>query len=79
MDIANLINTFGFPTACVIACGFFILKMWEQQNADKEKLYVELDNSRTATEKALDVIQGYSEKLNIIESDVKEIKEKVVG
>lgn len=79
MDITNLINTFGFPTACVIACGFFIWKMWEQQIADKEKLYVELDNSRIATEKAIDVIKGYSEKLNIIESDVKEIKEKVVG
>ncbi len=79
MDIVNLINTFGFNTACFIAGGYFIWNMWKQQITDKEQLYVELDKARSATEKAIDVIQGYSEKLNIIESDVKEIKEKVVG
>ncbi|MGE4213659.1 MAG: hypothetical protein AB7E42_02625 [Anaerotignaceae bacterium] len=93
MDIANLINTFGFPTACVIACGFFIWKMEEQQIKDKEQLYTELEKSREttnkatettnnatlATSKALDTIKLYADKLDIIESDVKEIKEKVVG
>jgi len=89
MDIgvaSQFINTFGFPIACVIACGFFIYKMWGQQIKDKEKLYTELEKSRQttdkateATSKALDTIRAYAEKLDIIQNDVKEIKVKVVG
>lgn len=93
MDITQLINTFGFPIACVIACGWFIYIMWKQQMKDKEKLYTELEKSREtttkatettnnatlATSKALDTIKLYADKLDIIESDVKEIKGKVVG
>lgn len=79
MDITQLINTFGFPIACVIACGFFIYKMWGQQIKDKEKLYTELERARQSTDKAIDTIKTYADKLDIIESDVKEIKGKVVG
>lgn len=74
-----MINTFGFPTACVVACGWFIYKLWEQQTADKEKLYCELEKSREATSKAIETIKIYAEKLEIIQNDVKEIKEKVIG
>lgn len=79
MDITTLINTFGFPIACVIACGWFINKLWEQQTNDKEKLYIELEKAREATGKAIETIKIYADKLDIIQSDVKEIKDKVIG
>lgn len=78
MDITTIIQNLGFPIACVVACGWFIYKLWDQQTADKEKLYAELEKSREATTKAIETIQIYADKLDIIQSDVKEIKEKVV-
>jgi len=78
MDITTIIQNLGFPIACVVACGWFIYKLWDQQTADKEKLYIELEKSREATTKAIETIQIYADKLDVIQSDVKEIKERVV-
>ena len=81
MDITTLIQTFGFPIACVIACGWFIYKMYEDSQATakerEEKLYTEISESRIINKQALDTIAQYASKLDVIQEDVKEIKQKV--
>lgn len=81
MDITTLIQTFGFPITCVIACGWFIYKMYEDsQKTSKEreeKLYTEISECRVVNRQALETIAQYASKLDIIQEDVKEIKQKV--
>lgn len=81
MDFATLVQNFGFPIACVAICGWFIYKMYSDMQTNtkerEEKLYNELAECRLVNKQALNVIAEYSSKLDIIQTDVKEIKEKV--
>ena len=81
MDIQALIQNFGFPITCVCVCGWFIYKMYSdmQTNAKEreDKLYKEITECRVVNSKALDTIKEYASKLDVIQSDVKEIKDKV--
>lgn len=75
--IQTLINSLGFPVVMVGACGFFIWKMYQVQIADKDRLYTELGKATAANEKFAEIISTYTSKLDAIQGDVKEIKEKV--
>ncbi|WP_053985216.1 hypothetical protein [Niameybacter massiliensis] len=80
MDIStveSLIASLGVPIFVMVACGFFVWKLWQQQVADKDKLYVELAESRMVNQKAIETIAIYASKLDDIQDDVKEIKQKV--
>lgn len=77
MDIMTIISDLGFPVACVIACGWFILKLWQNQMEDKEKLYDELAKARETTNQAIETIKIYADKLDNIQSDIIDIKTKV--
>ena len=77
MDIMTIISDLGFPVACVIACGWFILKLWQNQMEDKEKLYDELAKARETTNQAIETIKIYADKLDNIQSDITDIKTKV--
>jgi hypothetical protein len=77
MDIAvvtELIGSFGFPIALVVAMGWFILKIYNQSVAREEKLMAEIAENRIVNEKAIGTLAVYAERLGSIESDVKEIK-----
>lgn len=75
--IEGLINSLGFPIAMVGACGFFIWKMYQVQIGDKERLYTELGKAIASNEKMAEIINEHTTKLDLIQDDVKEIKEKV--
>lgn len=81
MDANTLISTFGFPIACAIGCAWFIIVMYKDNKEStikrEEKLYNELAECRLVNKQALDTIAQYASKLDIIQADVKEIKEKV--
>lgn len=81
MDFVTIMQQFGFPIACVIFCGWFILKMYNDNQVTskerEEKLYTEIAECRIVNKQALETIAQYASKLDIIQSDVKEIKEKV--
>lgn len=87
--ITSLITTLGFPIVCVIGLGWFIYKIYtDQQKASEanmekvqarckereEKLYHELAENRAINEKAIDTIAHYVEKLDVIQNDIHEIK-----
>lgn len=80
MDISvieQLFTTLGTPIVVMVAAGFFIWKLWQQQVSDKERLYEELGKSIEANHKFSEIISTYTAKLDAIQDDVKEIKEKV--
>lgn len=87
--VSNLVSNVGFPIACAIAMAWFIYQLFkktmEQQelNMEKvqdrckereEKLYEELAAGREVNRKAIDTIAHYAEKLDVIQSDIKDIK-----
>ena len=73
--VTELITTLGFPIALVVAMGFFIWKMYQQSVTREEKLMEEIANNRAVNEKAIETLALYAERLDNIETDVKEIKD----
>lgn len=92
MDLAmieQIITSFGFPIACVIALGIFVYIIYKDTNknhkADIEKmserenlLYQEIGKNREVIAQAIATISKYAEKLEVIQSDVNEIKTDVI-
>ena len=87
--ISTLITTLGFPIVCVIGLGWFVLKIYQdttkanEENMDKvqarckereDKLYDEIKANREVNAQAIATIGLYADKLDIIQSDVSEIK-----
>ena len=85
----DLISNFGFPIATVIALGFFAFYLVKKTTEDsaknmeavqarckerEEKLYAEVKENREVNGKAIETIAKYAEKLDVIQSDIKEIK-----
>lgn len=85
----NLISNVGFPIAICIGLCWFIyqifLKTTEENAKNMEKvqarcaeredrLYEEIAQNREVNSKAIDTIAHYAEKLDIIQSDINDIK-----
>ena len=85
----ELISTVGFPIVCVMALAYFafymVNRMSEQneKNMEKvqarcqdreEKLYQEIKENREVNAKAIETIAQYAEKLDTIQTDIKDIK-----
>ena len=51
MDIANLVNEYGFPTVMVVGLGYFVFFVWKFVN---EKLQPEIDKQHFALIKLID-------------------------
>ncbi len=89
----QLLESFGLPVAIIIALGFFIYKIYNdttkdnKDNMDKiqarcaereEKLYEEIAKNREVNAAAIETIAKYAEKLEVIQSDVSEIKSDII-
>ena len=78
MDVANLIESFGFPIFVCIASGYGLYKMWNQIVSEntirEERNYKVLEKFSISIDKFADILDGYEKKLSTIENDVKEIK-----
>lgn len=85
----ELLANFGFPIACVVAMGAFIYHIYQtttKENAAnmaavqarckerEEILYSEIAQNRAVNEKAIETIAQYAERLETIQTDIKEIK-----
>lgn len=86
------ITQVGFPIVCAGVMGWFIYKIYTnttQQNKEnmekvqarcaerEEKLYAYLDKAQEINGQAITTITLYAERLDVIQADVKEIKEKL--
>ena len=76
--IISLISTLGLPIVLVIVMGWFIYKLWKQSDDREKKLYDELAKCREVNEQAISTLTLYAERLNVIEEDIKEIKDNIV-
>lgn len=78
MDFAQLILEFGFPIACVIALGAFVLMFYKdytkRTNAREDKLYSELAECHKINHQAIETIASYANSLGEIKTDIKDIK-----
>lgn len=90
--LLTAITTVGFPIVCALGMGFFIYKIYlnstEQRNKDmaavqarcaerEEKLYSYIDKAQEINGQAIATITLYAERLETIQADVKEIKERL--
>lgn len=75
--VSTAITTLGFPIALVVAMGWFIFMLWKQSVARETKLYEELAECRKVNQQAVETLALYAERLSVIESDVKDIKDCV--
>ena len=78
MDIAlfmELFSSVGFPIAVVIALGWFIWRIYRKSEEREEALRSELKENRDINAKALETLALYAERLGVIETDVKDIKD----
>lgn len=90
--VLQAITTVGFPIVCAIVMGWFIYKIYTnstQQNKEnmekvqarcaerEEKLYDYIDKAQEINGQAIATITLYAERLDTIQADVKEIKERL--
>ena len=74
MDIIQMIQSLGFPVACVIACGLFIYKTTQQTREDnlrrEERTAQQQDKLADTLDKATDTIDRINTRLDIIEHKI---------
>lgn len=90
--ILSAVSTVGFPIACAVVMGWFIYKIYtnttEQNKANmeavqarcaerEEKLYEQIGKAQEINGQAIATITLYAERLDVIQADVKEIKERL--
>lgn len=79
--LLELLPTVGFPIVCVIAMGVFIFTIYKnttKESKDREdKLNKIIVENQVIINDAIDTIAKYAEKLEIIQTDISEIKTEV--
>ena len=67
MDIANLVNEYGFPTVMVVGLGYFVFFVWKFVN---EKLQPEIDKQHLALINLID-------RMRMLDQDLIRLQQKV--
>ena len=67
MDIANLVNEYGFPTVMVVGLGYFVFFVWKFVN---ERLQPEIDKQHMALIKLID-------RMRMLDQDLIRLQQKV--
>lgn len=79
--LIELLPTVGFPIVCVIAMGVFIFTIYRNTtNESKEredKLNKIIIENQVIINDAIETIAKYAEKLEVIQSDINEIKTEI--
>lgn len=91
--ITALVSNLGFPIICVLGMAWFIYQIFTKttaQNAEnmervqercaarEDKLYQEIKENREVNAQAIATIAHYADKLDTIQSDIKDIKEDII-
>ena len=93
MNVIELIQTLGFPIACVMACGYFIYKMYidstVRNKEQEEKLYVRLSEVNSANKSISEsnkeisetnrrLVEQFTVDMQKVKEDISDIKEVVL-
>lgn len=83
MEWVNIIQTLGFPIACVIACAFFINKVVTRDKDDAKEREDKLIDANIKSSNALDKVADTIEESNKVNRELSEtnrlLVEKVEG
>jgi len=74
----ELISTVGLPIALVIAMGAFIYRIYKRSEAREDELRAEITESQRINGEAIKTLALYAERLGVVETDIKEIKEDII-
>lgn len=78
--IVQIINTVGFPIACVIDTGYFIWKTTQQTREDnlkrEERTAGQMDKLTDTLDKATDTIDRINIRLDVIEEKIDGLREE---
>lgn len=92
MEIIDAVSSIGFPAALSVVFGWLVYTMGKKQLAQseenmirireeckerEEQLMTEIRENREINAKAIETIAHYAEKLDSIQSDIREIKQDV--
>lgn len=73
--IIQLISNLGFPIACVVACGYYIMQMNKQAREDtkarEERLYSQLDKFSTSLDNFNTTLIRIDARLGAVEDKLK--------
>lgn len=90
--VAELITNIGFPIVCVLGLAWFVYTMLQrllteckanmesvqaQCKEREDKLYDEVTKNREINAQAIATIALYAEKLDVIQSDISDIKTNI--
>lgn len=76
--ILEIIATVGFPIAACLVLGWFIWKLYKQSEKREETLRNEINEGREINREAIKTLALYAERLGVIETDVRDIKNDIV-
>lgn len=76
--ILQLISEGLFPIACVIGLAFFIWNIYNQSVKREDKLMSELAENRKVNQQAIETLAVYNNRLEVIEVDIKDIKNHII-
>lgn len=76
--ILEIIATVGFPIAACLALSIFILKIYKKSEEREVALRAEISEAQEINKEAIKTLALYAERLGVIESDVREIKEDIM-
>lgn len=76
--ILELIASVGFPITACLVLGAFILKIYKKSEEREAALRSEISEAQEINKEAIKTLALYAERLGVIESDVREIKEDIM-
>ena len=74
----ELIGSFGFPIAIVIALGWFIWRIYKASEIREQELRQELRENREINGKFAEIITVHTAELAEIKTDIREIKQALI-
>lgn len=73
----GLITNLGVPVAAMIAMAWFIYTIYKRSEQREDELRNQITEFQRVNAQAIETLTLYAERLTIIESDVKDIKNKL--
>lgn len=73
----ELITNMGVPIAAMIAMAWFIYNIYKRSEKREDELREQITKSQEVNAQAIETLTLYAERLTVIESDVKDIKNKL--
>lgn len=81
MDVAlvvELITTLGFPIAICLVLFWFVYQVYKKSEKREDELRAEIRENQEINREAIKTLNLYAERLDVIKTDVEEIKKDIL-